>query len=159
MTARILTRRHAVADDDADHPQILRTIDSYRIVFGVYAQQPDRTTDDLELLEIYRVADATASPYLALGAVVWAGLDGIRNNRALPPPPERDFWEMSEIDREVAGVRPLPRSLDLALENLAGNEAARGYFRHRLTRIKVLEALVTRLDSKQTEAKAEAKAE
>jgi trigger factor len=45
------------------------------------------------------------------------------------------------------------------LEQLSGNEAARGYFRHRLTRIKVLEALVTRLDSKQTEAKAEAKAE
>ena len=76
----------------------------------------------------YRVADATASCYLALGAVVWAGLDGIRNNRALPPIPERDFWEMSEIDREVAGVRPLPRSLDLALENLAANEAARGWF-------------------------------
>jgi glutamine synthetase len=76
----------------------------------------------------YRVADATASPYLALGAVVWAGLDGIRNNRTLPPVPERDFWEMSEIDREVAGVRPLPRSLDLALENLAANEAARGWF-------------------------------
>src|SRR6266446_4152911 len=76
----------------------------------------------------YRVADATASPYLALGAVVWAGLDGIRNNRALLPPPERDFWEMSEIDREVAGVRPLPRSLDVALENLAASEAAPGWF-------------------------------
>jgi trigger factor len=45
------------------------------------------------------------------------------------------------------------------LEQLSGNEAARGYFRHRLTRIKVLEGLVSRLDSKQTEAKAEAKAE
>src|SRR5439155_1787906 len=76
----------------------------------------------------YRVADATASPYLALGAVVWAGLDGIRNSRTLPPMPERDFWEMSEIDREVAGVRQLPRSLDLALENLAANEAAHGWF-------------------------------
>jgi len=30
----------------------------------------------------YRVADATASPYLALGAVVWAGLDGIRQGHA-----------------------------------------------------------------------------
>jgi trigger factor len=45
------------------------------------------------------------------------------------------------------------------LEQLSGNEAARGYFRHRLTRIKVLEGLVSRLDGKQTEAKAEAKAE
>jgi trigger factor len=45
------------------------------------------------------------------------------------------------------------------LEQLSGNEAARGYFRHRLTRIKVLEGLVSRLDGKQTEANAEAKAE
>ena len=46
----------------------------------------------------------------------------------LLPMPERDFWEMSEIDREVAGVRPLPRSLDVALENLAASQAAPGWF-------------------------------
>ena len=28
----------------------------------------------------YRVADAAASPYLALGALVWAGLDGIKHD-------------------------------------------------------------------------------
>ena len=55
---------------------------------------------------------------------MWAGLDGIRNNRTLPPRPERDFWEMSEIDREVAGVRPLPRSLDLALETQSATTRA-----------------------------------
>ncbi len=32
----------------------------------------------------YRCADAAASPYLTLGAIVWAGLDGIRNGMALP---------------------------------------------------------------------------
>ena len=32
----------------------------------------------------YRVADAAASPYLALGAMVWAGVDGIRRKLALP---------------------------------------------------------------------------
>jgi glutamine synthetase len=31
----------------------------------------------------FRVADAAASPYLALGAMVWAGLDGIRSGRRL----------------------------------------------------------------------------
>ena len=59
----------------------------------------------------YRVADAAASPYLALGAVIWAGVDGIRNKRSLPPEPERSFWDMSDTEREAAGVRPLPRSL------------------------------------------------
>src|SRR5437763_758679 len=42
----------------------------------------------------YRVADAAASPYMALGAVVWAGLDGIRQKCTLPPPPARNFWDM-----------------------------------------------------------------
>ena len=31
----------------------------------------------------FRVADAAASPYLALGAIVWAGLDGLRRRRRL----------------------------------------------------------------------------
>lgn len=76
----------------------------------------------------YRVADAAASPYLALGAVVWAGLDGIRQARTLPPPPERDFWDMSDAEREAAGVRPLPRSLGEALDRLAACTEAREWF-------------------------------
>ena len=76
----------------------------------------------------YRVADATASPYLALGAVVWAGVDGIRQERSLPSPVERNFWDMSEDEREAAGVHPLPRSLPEALDNLAANAAAREWF-------------------------------
>src|SRR5206468_3498966 len=59
----------------------------------------------------YRVADAAASPYLALGALVWAGVDGIRQHRSLPAPAERNFWDMTEAERQAAGVRPLPRSL------------------------------------------------
>jgi glutamine synthetase len=76
----------------------------------------------------YRVADATASPYLALGALVWAGVDGIRQRRSLPPTPERNFWDMSESEREAAGVRPLPRSLKEALDGLAASSAAREWF-------------------------------
>ncbi len=76
----------------------------------------------------YRVADAAASPYLALGALVWAGVDGIRHNRSLPPSPERNFWDMSEAERQAAGVRPLPRSLGEALDGLAASQAAREWF-------------------------------
>jgi glutamine synthetase len=76
----------------------------------------------------YRVADAAASPYLALGAVIWAGVDGIRNERSLPPEPQRSFWEMSATEREAAGARPLPRSLAEALLHLEANEAARDWF-------------------------------
>ncbi len=76
----------------------------------------------------YRVADASASPYMALGALVWAGLDGIRHGMTLPLPPARDFWEMSEAERAAAGVRQLPQSLDEALANLAASATARGWF-------------------------------
>ena len=76
----------------------------------------------------YRVADATASPYLALGALVWAGVDGICQGRSLPPVPERNFWDMSETEREAAGVRPLPRSLKEALDGLSASPAASEWF-------------------------------
>jgi glutamine synthetase len=76
----------------------------------------------------YRVADAAASPYLALGALVWAGVDGIRHQRSLPPIPARNFWDMSEPERKAVGVRPLPRSLDEALEALAASDEAREWF-------------------------------
>src|SRR5689334_21006383 len=76
----------------------------------------------------YRVADAAASPYLALGAVIWAGVDGIRNERSLPPEPARSFWEMSEAEREAAGARRLPQSLEEALAALEASDAARDWF-------------------------------
>jgi glutamine synthetase len=76
----------------------------------------------------YRVADATASPYMALGALVHAGVDGLRRRLSLPPPPARGFWEMDEEERRAAGARPLPATLGEALEALAGTEAARAWF-------------------------------
>ena len=76
----------------------------------------------------YRVADAAASPYLALGAMVWAGVDGIRIGRALPPPPAKGFWDMNDAERTAAGVRALPRSLAAALDLLAASPEAREWF-------------------------------
>jgi glutamine synthetase len=76
----------------------------------------------------YRVADAAASPYLALGALVWAGLDGIKRKLALPPFSEANFWDMSDDERRAAGARPLPRSLAESLELLAASATARDWF-------------------------------
>jgi glutamine synthetase len=61
----------------------------------------------------YRVADASANPYLALGALIHAGVDGIENQLALP--------------RET-GTQPLPRTLAEALDNLRDTPAARNWF-------------------------------
>jgi glutamine synthetase len=76
----------------------------------------------------YRVGDATASPYLALGAVVWAGLDGIKRRLSLPPFSDVNFWEMSDAQRDAAGARPLPRSLSESLNLLAASDTARQWF-------------------------------
>ena len=75
----------------------------------------------------YRVADAAASPYLALGAIIHAGLDGIRGGMTLPPE-QPGFWTMTAAARADAGIDELPRSLEQALDLLEATEAARGWF-------------------------------
>jgi glutamine synthetase len=64
----------------------------------------------------FRVADAAASPYLALGILVHAGLDGIRKKMALPLP------------GQAADMPRLPASLDEALGFLAGSAEAKEWF-------------------------------
>jgi len=56
----------------------------------------------------FRVADATASPYLALAMLVQAGLDGIRHDREL----------------DAANAPPLPASLGAALDLLQESRSA-----------------------------------
>jgi glutamine synthetase len=56
----------------------------------------------------FRVADATASPYLALAVLVQAGLDGVRRQRTI----------------EIDNPPPLPHSLAEALMLLEANESA-----------------------------------
>ena len=69
----------------------------------------------------YRAADATANPYLALAAIVWAGLAGLREK--LPPPPivSGDPSRMSEAELADKGLRRLPETLDEALAALAAD--------------------------------------
>jgi glutamine synthetase len=68
-------------------------------------------------LEI-RVADGAANPYLAIAAVLSAGAHGLREGLRPPPPVDGDAYR---ADRQVIG-RPLPVSLDAALEALASDE-------------------------------------
>jgi glutamine synthetase len=98
----------------------------------------------------YRVADATASPYLAMGALAWAGLDGIRRKLPLPEFNEANFWEMTDDERRAAGAKPLPRSLPESLDLLAASSEARewfgdelfeAYLRFKRSELKALEGL------------------
>lgn len=76
----------------------------------------------------YRPCDATASPYLVLGMLVRAGLDGIRRGLTCPPGITEDPADMPEPARVAAGVRPLPVSLEAALDGLLADEVACGWF-------------------------------
>jgi glutamine synthetase len=71
----------------------------------------------------FRAADAAASPYLQLGILVRAGLEGIRESLPLPQPTSSDPNALSDGERAERGVRRLPGSLAEALDAL---EAASG---------------------------------
>ena len=62
----------------------------------------------------FRVSDGAASPYMALGAVIFAGADGLRRKLALPASAE--------------AAEPLPHSLARALDNMAASEAVKSWF-------------------------------
>lgn len=67
----------------------------------------------------YRAADAAATPHLALGAIVRAGLQGLRNKTALPKAATViDIARMDEADRRANGIVALPKSLGEALDHL-----------------------------------------
>lgn len=66
----------------------------------------------------YRAADATANPYLVLGGLLAAGLDGIRTDAGMPPLVNSDPSELPEEELRRAGVERLPQSLPEALDRL-----------------------------------------
>jgi glutamine synthetase len=76
----------------------------------------------------YRVADASANPYLALGALIHAGVDGIEKRLSLPVQRDVTFAAMTTEERRSAGMQLLPRSLAEALDNLCATPAAREWF-------------------------------
>ena len=65
-----------------------------------------------------KTADAAANPYLALGALLACGLDGIARQLPLAPPTQQDPSTLLDDERKDAGIEALPRSLDEALGHL-----------------------------------------
>jgi glutamine synthetase len=75
----------------------------------------------------YRGADAAANPYLALGGIVRAGLDGVRAELPAPPILDRDPGTLDSAQARRYGVGALPASLTDALRALAADDTARGW--------------------------------
>ncbi|MBI3928893.1 MAG: glutamine synthetase [Armatimonadetes bacterium] len=68
-----------------------------------------------------KTMDASANPYLALGAVIAAGLDGIKRQLEPGESVSVDPGLLSEQEREKRGIRRLPFGLAESLGNLRGN--------------------------------------
>jgi glutamine synthetase len=66
--------------------------------------------------------DVTANPYLALAAVVAAGMDGMERNLDPGEPITVDPATLSDEQRMERKIRPLPASLDQALDALERDE-------------------------------------
>lgn len=65
-----------------------------------------------------RGPDPACNPYLALAAVLAAGLDGLQRALEPPPPINRDLYELSARELAELGIDSLPGSLGEAVEAL-----------------------------------------
>ncbi|MDA8233591.1 MAG: type I glutamate--ammonia ligase [Clostridia bacterium] len=68
-----------------------------------------------------RNPDPATNPYLALAAMLAAGIDGIKNKIQPPAPTERNIYHMDAAEREKEGIASLPASLYEAIEELGKN--------------------------------------
>ena len=69
-----------------------------------------------------RAIDASANPYLALGAVIAAGLDGIRRDLDPGEPVTVDPGHLPESERQARRIDSLPRNLGNAIARLSDNQ-------------------------------------
>jgi glutamine synthetase len=74
----------------------------------------EATSINLEL----KASDHSGNPYLALGALIAAGLDGIRNRIEPGDPVDVDPGNFSDEERERLNIQRLPVTLDEALDAL-----------------------------------------
>jgi len=86
-----------------------------RVASTFWGQEAESTNVEL------KASDSSANPYLALGGLIAAGLDGIGRELELPPPATVDPHTLSEAERTSIGASPHPRSLREALQNLRGD--------------------------------------
>jgi glutamine synthetase len=66
----------------------------------------------------YKTADATANPYIALGALIAAGLDGLSRNLELPAEITVDPATIPEAQRKAGKIDRLPQNLEKAIDAL-----------------------------------------
>ncbi|PID71457.1 MAG: type I glutamate--ammonia ligase [Desulfobulbus propionicus] len=68
-----------------------------------------------------RCPDPACNPYLALAMMMVSGLDGVKNKLTAPDSIDMDIFEMTQAEKEAAGIESLPVSLEEALEAFKAN--------------------------------------
>ena len=131
FTAGIL--EHAPAITAVSNP----TVNSYkRLVPGyeapVYVAWSDRNRSALIRKPAARVPaasrvearfpDPSCNPYLALAALIHAGLEGIEQGMDCPDPIRENIYEFDEAKREEYGIDTLPGNLGEALDALEADD-------------------------------------
>jgi glutamine synthetase len=72
-----------------------------------------------------RCPDPSCNPYLALAAILSAGLDGIENRIMSPDPINKNLFNMCDKDRDAAKINALPGSLDEAISEMYASDFVR----------------------------------
>ena len=86
----------------------------------VRVASPFRGAEEASTNVELKAADSTCNPYLALGGLIAAGLDGIE--RGLVPPEPVDVDPAQLEDREARGIARLPATQAEALDALAADD-------------------------------------
>ncbi|HZD61066.1 MAG TPA: type I glutamate--ammonia ligase, partial [Anaerolineae bacterium] len=68
-----------------------------------------------------RSPDPACNPYLAFSVMLAAGLEGIERGYKLPPEASDNIFEMTEEEREAAGIGSLPADLNEAIKLAEGS--------------------------------------
>ncbi|MFC6255354.1 type I glutamate--ammonia ligase [Secundilactobacillus hailunensis] len=72
-----------------------------------------------------RSVDPTANPYLAIAAVLEAGLDGLNNKIVPEESVDRNIYRMDDKERRESHITNLPDTLHNALKDLSADEVMR----------------------------------
>ena len=78
-------------------------------------------------------SDASCNPYLAVGGLIAAGLDGIERQLVAPEPVGVDPATIPEAERDARGIVPMPATQREALDALAADELLCSALRPTLT--------------------------
>jgi glutamine synthetase len=89
---------------------------------AIRVASPTKTREAQSTNVELKASDSSANPYLALGGVIAAGLDGIQRGLELPPPVTTDPHELSDEQRRAIHADRLPQSLKEAVANLRDDQ-------------------------------------